>query len=94
MTEGVEWAQEGMELAHDEIDEAHETASFLAVQDGHDPSIDADVQLSLGLYVSGPVYLGVAVSMADPGESAAIEDSIDYLRMSLGAWYLAEFAIN
>jgi hypothetical protein len=93
VTADIAWDEEGIEPVDDEIDAEYETASFLAVLDGYHAGLESAVQMSLGLYVAGPVYLGVSVGLADEGV-LSIDDPVAYLRMVLGAWYLADFAVN
>jgi hypothetical protein len=92
-TGDIAWDEEGIEPVDDEIDAEYETASFLAVLDGYHAGLESAVQMSLGLYVAGPVYLGVSVGLADEGV-LSFDDPVAYLRMVLGAWYLADFAVN
>ena len=78
----------------DVYDAEAEVAELVLSDTGKVPDTGEDVELILGVYASGPDFLGTTVTAIYGDETWADVDQVDYLMMEFGSRFLTNFAVN
>jgi hypothetical protein len=81
-------------LAFDDFDPEAEYAGGFAVFAGEDADTGVDAEMPIGIYASGPDFLGTAAYAVWSEEEFELTDRMDYIMMQLAVQYLTDFALN